>query len=107
MSYNGDIRMRKDRDYLYAWARFCNRIKLKDYWNERTSYNWPFSCPMFREQNRPYKTFVKEWFRIDDLDLFFESENEDAGGHWVKHPISYTAKYNFHRRYDYLWFKRR
>lgn len=96
--------MGKDRDYHYAWAHFCLRIKLKDYWEERTSYNWPFSCPMFRDQNKPYKSFMYEVWQVDDLDMCFESDWEQ-GGKWIKKRVSRQARYNFNKRYDYLWFK--
>ena len=104
----GVFKIRKDRDYRQgAWEKFCMYVKLRLIWEERTAYTWPFACPMFREQNRPYKSFMYEVFRVDDLDAFFNSSNLDEGGEWIKKRIGRQAKYNFHRRDDYLWFRSR
>lgn len=82
---------------MSAYISFCRHYKLKYGWDERTSYLYPFSCRSLTLRyfdTKPYKSFMKELYRIDDLDLWMESEME-LGSSLVKKRVSSNSKYEF------------
>lgn len=94
--------------YVGAFEWFCRRQKLKDYWQERTVYNCPFSLSTIAPwtEFRPFDSFMKELYRVDDVELFLESDM-DEGLTLVKKRVSHKGKYDFIKSFDYLWYKRR
>lgn len=90
---------------MRAFGNFCRRQKLKDYWDERTSYECPLcikSITLRHYDVTPYKSFCKEFYRVDDLDLFFESGMK-CGCILVKHRLNESARYTFRNRNEFIW----
>ena len=87
---------------MSIFTRFCYRQKLKDIWDERTVYHCPFSLSINSIFEFPFNSFIYEMIQVNP----YEKDWLDNGT-VVRHHISRQARYEFERRCDYLWWKKR